>query len=153
MVVASDYVSTDAWQHVTLRYDNGHCDLTMFTNGTKQGEKITRTDAEVVDWGTTNRTLLNFGLGFDGSNHYQGLIDEVRVYHRPLTDAEIDDYVSQAGLLRQNYQRMLSAQYDMNYPVKGDPNLRDHSYYGNHGTLVGDPTFVESHTDYIRFLI
>jgi hypothetical protein len=71
----------DAWTHLALTYDGAM--LRLYVNGAlAAGENITGAIQ-------TNSNALRIGGNFPYGEFFQGLIDEVRVYNRALTQAEI----------------------------------------------------------------
>lgn len=38
------------WQHVTMRYDAGACELTLLTNGSSLADDVRITDVPPIDW-------------------------------------------------------------------------------------------------------
>jgi len=47
-------------------------------------------------------------IGWDGTNFFEGLVDDLRIYDRPLLDAEINNYLTEAGLARHNFRQLLT---------------------------------------------
>ncbi len=69
------------WNHVVITNDGGSTGK-IFVNGT---ERDTNTPGS--DWAGSNR--ISWGDDNDGGNSYTGLIDEVAIWNRTLTDGEI----------------------------------------------------------------
>jgi hypothetical protein len=70
------------WSHLAATYDNNI--LRLFVNGTQVG---TRTLPEALDGSFGGP--LSFGGNYVWGEHFDGLIDEVRIYNRALTTTEI----------------------------------------------------------------
>ena len=71
----------NAWTHVALTYDGAT--LKLYVNGVQAASQA-RTGAV-----QTNTNPLRIGGNIPYGEFFQGLIDEVRVYNRALTQAEI----------------------------------------------------------------
>ena len=71
----------DAWTHVALTYDNAT--LKLFVNGTQVASRTTIGAIQATD------SPLWIGGNNPYGEFFQGLIDEVRVYDRGLTQADI----------------------------------------------------------------
>ncbi|MEL6923449.1 MAG: LamG-like jellyroll fold domain-containing protein, partial [Bacteroidota bacterium] len=77
----------DCWHHVVLVRDGGR--VTLYVNGTEMGDGSTNSRIDLTSSGT-----LTFGNGpctNTTENPFSGLIDELRIYSRPLTRTEIED--------------------------------------------------------------
>ncbi|WLW51008.1 sialidase family protein [Streptomyces sp. YU58] len=89
-VTATGGYDDDRWHHVALRRGDG--ELTLFVDGTATGT------ADVS--GSVSRDApfgVYVGQRVDGRAHFTGAIDEVRVWDRALTDAEIVTGIPLAG--------------------------------------------------------
>lgn len=86
-VQATSPLPIDQWSHLTLTYDSQV--LRIYING-----ELAR--SEVVTGGMTpsNAPLRMGGNAVFGNEFFSGLIDEVRIYNRPLTVGEISYNVS-----------------------------------------------------------
>lgn len=78
--------STDlgVWQHVVLVRNAATKQVTGYKNG---GAALTTTYVRAPG---TSDYHVNIGRNAGGNQHFAGLIDEVRIYNRVLTAAEID---------------------------------------------------------------
>jgi azurin len=82
----TDFTATDHWTHLTLTFQQGH--MRLYINGAINGDPI-----KIPLTGDINPELF---IGSTGDrNFFEGLIDEVYLYDRTLSPAEI----------RQMYQR------------------------------------------------
>lgn len=83
-VSAGGRLNLEAWNHVALTYDGES--LTIFLNGQRRGEtKITRERVVVPQPLTIGRRGDNSGDGY----HFKGVVDEVAIYDRALSNEEI----------------------------------------------------------------
>jgi predicted ribosomally synthesized peptide with SipW-like signal peptide len=75
--------STDSWYHCVLTYDGSTNVGTFYVDGTEVDSAT----------GAFNNTASNFAIGSKdgGGNPWDGLIDDVRVYSRALSAAEVQD--------------------------------------------------------------
>jgi hypothetical protein len=80
-VTGTAAVPTNAWTHVALTYDGAA--LRLFVNGTQ----VSTTDLAGPMPASTNP--LRIGGNSVWGEYFKGLIDEVRIYNRPLSPSEI----------------------------------------------------------------
>jgi hydrogenase maturation factor HypE len=80
-VTGTTAVSTTAWTHLAMTYDGAT--LRLFVNGTQVTSRALTTPM------ATSTGLLRFGGENVWGDFFQGRIDEVRIYNRALTAAEI----------------------------------------------------------------
>jgi len=72
-----------AWTHLAATYSNG--EMKLYINGELVGEL-----SATISLNTEQGFRIGAGgTGGDGQMFYEGLIDDIRVYNRPLTEAEI----------------------------------------------------------------
>jgi hypothetical protein len=89
---ASTIVTTDTWRHVAVVYDGEY--TVIYIDGIE--------DVRVASTGQINQSAHNLYIGenSDATGRYlEGLVDDVRIYNRPLSDGEI------AGLSGQTMPR------------------------------------------------
>jgi len=67
------------WHHICLTYDGSS--LAIYVDGV-----LRQTKAETVN---TALSALKMGVGVEGSTFYPGSLDEVRIYNRALSPAEV----------------------------------------------------------------
>jgi hypothetical protein len=82
-VISTVAVSAGNWYHVCGVYDSANTKLKIFVNGTK---------TEVTASGSATDTDGGFAIGADGavaSTLFDGIIDDVAVFDRALTDVEV----------------------------------------------------------------
>lgn len=82
---ADTFLQTGAWHHVAAVFDPGSGAQSIFLDGVKTTSP-SPASAIVPD---PNPTTIRVGCRGDDSQYYAGMIDEVRVYSRALSDAEI----------------------------------------------------------------
>ena len=83
-MVANTNLTNNTWYHVTAVYDGS--EMRLYKDGVKIGSVgktgAIATDASVAAWIGTNPPIAT-------SKPWQGQIDDLRIYDRVLTDAEI----------------------------------------------------------------
>lgn len=87
IVNSTKTIKPGIWNHVVGIYDSASSKLKIFVNGEK---------TEVTASGTTSSTTANFAIGTryvgggdTATNFFDGIIDDVAVWNRALTDAEV----------------------------------------------------------------
>ncbi len=83
--LADAYPTLNQWYHVVGRYDGS--EVSIWVNGAKQA--VTATVAAPLDSGVGT---LQVGRNPGATYYFNGVIDEVRVYNRALTPAEIFEH-------------------------------------------------------------
>jgi len=110
-----------AWRHVAMVHDG--TTNKIFINGVLK--------KSILSSGTLNKTVHPFGIGYDPidkGGHFNGDLDDLQVYNRALTDAEI------AALYGQQTQTpMLTGPLVAYYPFSNNGN--DITAYGNHANI------------------
>ncbi|OHD80923.1 MAG: hypothetical protein A3J97_04910 [Spirochaetes bacterium RIFOXYC1_FULL_54_7] len=81
-VTTASTVSMSGWTHLLFRVDSGG-DIRLYQNGVLASQSVYS--------GTPRTTLsaLRFGTWIDGTYRWQGAIDDVRLYNRPINEQEI----------------------------------------------------------------
>ncbi len=79
-VTSGTTIPQDEWKHVAARYDGS--ELRVFIGGAKESESTTATES-------LSATLEALWMGYYGSLRFHGYLDEVSIYDRALSDAEI----------------------------------------------------------------
>ena len=141
----------NVWLHFTLIYDASLHDAEVYING----QKLTGTyfttgyDGSVID----NILDKEFKIGGEfispGNHFWQGLIDEVDVYNRVLSDAEIQSIYNagSAGKCTNTPPPVcVNPPSDLVSWWPGDDNTND-IQSGNNGTLINDATFAAGLVD------
>lgn len=160
-------VKLNEWNHVAMAYDNGSVsnDPTFYVNGVAVETHEAQAPVGTLDIDTVASIgRLNIGPEFN----FDGKIDEVRVYNRVLSPAEIRalyDRASSATKLNvsQNTRQTsgLVGLWSFNGPDVSGTTASDRSGNGNHGTLtngpvvtegkVGQALFFDGTNDYVLF--
>jgi Concanavalin A-like lectin/glucanases superfamily len=81
-------VEVNAWQHVVLVRNAATKQMRGYKNG------VPGLTTSYVAGPAASTYNLNIGRNPAGSQHFKGLIDEVRIYDRALTDAEVSTLYS-----------------------------------------------------------
>jgi hypothetical protein len=90
LIASSGDLPLDTWYHATATYDGAN--MRLYLNGvevgstTKSGAMTSGADVPV-----------EIGRNPDGSNFMHGVIDDVRIYNRALTPAEVSNIVADTG--------------------------------------------------------
>ncbi len=93
---AGDCISTDVtytleeWHHVAVTFDEG--DVKLYIDGAVEGEGTVPSPL------AGNELSLKVAADSDGANLFLGIIDEVRVYDRALSEDEISQNMNAEGL-------------------------------------------------------
>lgn len=90
----SSPIKTEKWQHVAVRF-NAHVDVDIFVDGVKR----------TVEWEDSSGGSLHYsldpgyiGTDWSGNYHFNGAIEEVRVYNRALSNDQINALFHDKGL-------------------------------------------------------
>lgn len=83
--IFADGMPPNTWTHFTAVYDPARR-MTAYVNGARGPSKTTNVPAR---FGGNPAGPLRLGCRATGSNHFSGIVDELRVYNRVLTDEEI----------------------------------------------------------------
>jgi len=114
------YFSPNTWQHVVLIRSG--TTLKHYRNGSPDGQ-ITKTG---IGANVNNNLSFTIGAYSNGTVPVNGIIDEVRIYNRALTEAEVRYHYNHGGPV---------AQWDMD---EGSGSvINDKSGNGNNGTISG----------------
>jgi hypothetical protein len=111
------------WTHVTMVHD-GAKDIIYF-NGVKVNEKNAP--------GALDKTRYPLGIGYDpidNGSFFDGALDEVQIYNRALSDAEIA-----ALYAAQSTAPVIPGNLVADYPASG--NADDATAYNNHAAVLG----------------
>jgi hypothetical protein len=82
LIASSGDVPLNTWYHATATYDGTR--MRLYLNGSEVGF-VAKTGAVAA----SSNVPHNLGRNPDGSNHMHGALDDVRIYNRALTPAEI----------------------------------------------------------------
>lgn len=92
MLKSASDVEEDVWQHWTVTHDPKTKTIAWYKNG-----KLDIKYSNIVIGDTTNDTPLQLGHSHTWNGFYDGILDEVRIYNRPLSSAEIKSSFISAG--------------------------------------------------------
>mgnify|MGYP001565449571 FL=1 len=86
-------VNDGAWHHVAVTYDGNSSasGVQIYIDGSSVALTILYNTLSATILNSENFTLGKYNSGTGASNAYGGLMDEVAVYNRALTPAEITD--------------------------------------------------------------
>ncbi len=82
---SASQIVEDTWVHVALVVDATNSVVSFYLNGTNDGSNPALSDP--IDGGSGNSTI---GARTNDTQHFNGLIDDMRIYDRALSDNEID---------------------------------------------------------------
>ena len=111
------------WRHVAMVHDG--TDNKIFINGELKNS--------IAAAGALNKTVHPFGIGYnpiDGGGNFNGELDDLQVYNRALTDAQIDSLYGQ-----QNQPPVFTETLVAYYPFNN--NGDDITPFGNDATVMG----------------
>ena len=74
------------WVHVAVTYDASADDATFYTNSVVEPSTVLATISSPT---TIHNSSLYLGIGHQVNDYYDGLIDEVRIFNKILTEEEI----------------------------------------------------------------
>jgi chitodextrinase len=90
LVASSGNLPVGTWYHAAATYDGAN--MRLYVNGVEVGSLV-KTGALT----TSSSASVNIGRNPDGSNYMSGVIDDVRIYNRGLTSAEISFVMTDGG--------------------------------------------------------
>jgi hypothetical protein len=128
-----DFVSMNQWQHIAAVFDPGTGTARFFKNGIQTAEVLlSYRGGQILKIAETDV--------FGGSNgRFQGLIDEARVWDRPLSQAEIRKWMVRSDSL--HHAPGLRAVWHFH---ERQGNIVYDFSNGNHAMPVGSPAWVNS---------
>ena len=74
----------DAWNHIVFTYDRTDNRIRIYYNGALVMSPVAAPAGGLID-----TSGVSLRIGYPYSNFFHGLIDEVRIYNRALTEAEV----------------------------------------------------------------
>ncbi|MEL6865872.1 MAG: LamG-like jellyroll fold domain-containing protein [Bacteroidota bacterium] len=132
VVQDSEALPTDEWVHVAVTYDAGTQVMTLYKNGFQVDQA-----SSVANHGGSN---VSIGA-FNGGNHWEGEIDEVRIWSVVRTEAELR---ASMHLTLSGTESGLEAYWQFN---EGSGSVANEPIKGYDGTLTGDADFASSSLD------
>lgn len=124
-------ISEDEWHHVAMTYDGSV--LRVYVDGQLSGSE-TRTGTPYV-YAFAPETDLKIGRHDNGNTLFYGALDDVRIYDRTLSAAEITYLFAEGDA---NQSAGLAARYEFS------GNANDSSSNGYSGTITGGVSFTSS---------
>lgn len=100
-------ISAKIWQHIAFTFDNGRA--SFYKNGTL---RATMEGMALPD------TWNDFQIGKDDANTINGQIDDIRIYNRALSSAEVQTLADQEGTMPKPILNPPNP-FDMPQPLKG----------------------------------
>ena len=129
---SDDILELNRWHHLAMTYDGSI--LTVYVDGAAKASK--KIDKER----TTGGTSLDIGRRQDGHSVFSGKIDEVRIYDRALSAAEIKETATATDPQVNNHQRLggiLEFRRYAPHEIRSQTNRRQGRF------AAGIPRFVE----------
>ncbi|MEM2987857.1 MAG: LamG domain-containing protein, partial [Candidatus Bathyarchaeia archaeon] len=137
-VISSSTLSTGVWYHIGLVY-NGST-LKVYINAIERGSGVATVSIQDSD------QPLRIGnwttLTPQDIQHFQGLIDDVRIYNRALSASEIQA-LYKAGAVKHNNPSNTGLVGYWSFNEGKGTTATDFSGNGNKGSLVNGPTWVK----------
>lgn len=126
------------WYHCALTISTGNV-ITMYVNGA-----VVRTLSTSASWQPQFGDFFSIGQEWDGaatSQHFDGFVDELRVWNTLLTQSTIQGLMNECGSIPSNHPNInnLIAYYSMNEGA--GTFIFDRSGNDNHGTLFNGNTW------------
>jgi hypothetical protein len=131
--IAPNVIDTGAWSHLVLTYDGSN--VKLYINGT-----LASSGAKTGKLGYTDSSL-RIGLGIPGNSlqYFKGWIDDVRIYNRAITPAEVSTLYSNTTAL-ENPSQHTGTWFYPNPAVSSltltDMAIEDIHLYNMNGQLV-----------------
>ncbi len=130
-IVSTSTVGTSQWTHVVLTYNNASATAKIFLNGV-----LDKTQTGLTSRNATSTRDLTFGYSALTGLNFAGTFDEIRLYNRELSNAEI-------ALLAAGYNQPVNGTYTLGSALGLSNNLTISSGAtldvsgGNYGITVG----------------
>jgi subtilisin-like proprotein convertase family protein len=137
---APGLVQSNVYQHVALTYNTNSGVATLYYNGTN----VCSTNLGVFTPKTTGDVLLGKDMSLLTNNYYSGAMDEMSIYGRCLSDAEIAGIyeISERSTNNPgtNGQVVANGKFDPAYPPAIGLAVADVTLAGRTSVIVGDNT-------------
>lgn len=98
-------IAVGDWYHMAATYDKGGEGMALYVNGELKGTNVYNTNS-FEDWASPQNWYLakaNWGDPF-----FPGIIDEFRIYDRPLSQDEVENNMNASGLAVAPVQKLTS---------------------------------------------
>ncbi len=126
------------WLHLVGVYNASAQTITMYVNGKSDNGTLTGTVPTSIP--STVGMNFNIGTAANGTAPFSGLIDDVRIYNRTLTAAEVKSLYQQGqAKIAGSTERGMVGYWSMNDGA--GTVAADFSGNGNRGVLVNGPTW------------
>lgn len=127
---SSSIIPLHEWHFIAVTYDG--TTLSFYYDGCLDGQYT------LVGPLGTNDEPLHIGVDFPGGDEYwHGLIDELKIWNKPLKKVHIN------AAMHGHSSPLANALVGYWRFDEGEGNIaHDHSRFGNDGTLIGNPTWV-----------
>ena len=127
----STTLTADSWHHVAASFDDASNDVRLYLDGVEVDQFFTGASI------TPNTSALRIGANWESNKHWEGLLDDVRLYDRVLSAADV------AALADS-----LSGTADAHWPLDDASGTTAVDIVGAHdGTLTGGPVWTLGQID------
>ncbi len=110
-IVSTSTVSTSQWTHVVLTYNNASATAKIFLNGV-----LDKTQTGLTSRNATSTRDLTFGYSALTGLNFAGTFDEIRLYNRELSNAEIT-------LMAAGYNQPVNGTYTLGSALTASSNV------------------------------
>ena len=128
-------VALEKWNHISASYDGNS--VQFYLNGVADGS-FAKTGNLITSGG------LSIGSRDINSEYFDGLIDDVQIWNKALSESEIQDRMYRPIDQSDSLWNDLSGYYRMDWGT--GTKAYDYSSNLNHGTLINGPVWIESHS-------
>ena len=125
-------VSVGDWDHVAVTLVEGDS-VKFYIDGSPAG-----TSPQSATWGILNDEPLRIGVRKDMANGFNGRMDDVRIYNRALSEANIADIAGTAGWAKNPYPSNGATYVDSNVVLSWTPADDANSHDVYFGTDLND---------------
>lgn len=133
-------LNTGAWEHIVFTYDQANQRMKAYLNG------VLTNNIAASGAMTTTSGSLQIGAGTGGFSYFDGIIDEVRIYDRAISDNEVRilyESTQIATTVNKSHNTVspanLVAWHTFDGPSLNTTTSTDRSGQGNDGTLTNGP--------------
>ena len=93
-------IPLNTWKHLVVTFDTTTDLASIYLDG------VLITSAAKPDWNTANETSFYLGRSYQGSNSFNGVVDDLKIYNYALTQTEITNlYNYNSTLVAQNFNQ------------------------------------------------
>lgn len=129
-------IPTGEWTHIAVTYNSSSTTLTGYIDGTS----TTTTTAT----GTLPNSNADLRVGYDGTNYFDGRIDQPRVYSRDLSASEVSSFTDYKCNNRQRTVECVNNPELCDTPYNntdGDNHANYHCNYGQYDDPTADGSY------------